>query len=469
MPEEGINQEFAKAWSFFEKARKIAQTSNFDYAIEMYLEGLTCSPEAVQDGHIKLHELAMLRQEKGGNKPSMMEKVKRLRGKTPLERMINAEYLFAQDPQHLPYAEAMLKAAVAGGYKQTSQWIADLVFAANNAAKKPSLQTYRLLKDSYAALGLFDRALAACQFAVKLKPSDGALTDELQNLSAELTVSRGRYDQGGDFRSSIKNREVQEKLQAQESIVKTEDYRITAVKEARDALAKTPNLPKNIFNLARALSDMQEEKSENEAIELLNNAYETKSDFSFKQEAGEVKIKQLKRMVRQQKAALDNKPDDAQAKSGLSELSAKLNTTELEHYRLCVENYPTDLQIKYEYGIRLVRNKQYDDAIPLLQAAQKDPRRKISAMDKIGLCFFKKGWSADAIDVFIQAIESYELKDDSVAKELRYNLARSYEQQGDTEKAIEIYRKIAQIDFAYKDVRKRIDNLRQQKNDPTSQ
>lgn len=71
-----------------------------------------------------------------------------------------------------------------------------------------------------------------------------------------------------------------------------------------------------------------------------------------------------------------------------------------------------------------------------------------------------KGWFADAIDVFTQAIEAYHIKDDTTAKELRYNLARAYEEQGDNEKALEIYRKIAQLDFAYKDVRQRVDKLR---------
>jgi tetratricopeptide (TPR) repeat protein len=81
-------------------------------------------------------------------------------------------------------------------------------------------------------------------------------------------------------------------------------------------------------------------------------------------------------------------------------------------------------------------------------------------MDKVGLCFFLKGWFTDAVDVFTQAIESYELKDDDVAKELRYNLARVYEEQGESGKALEIYRRIAQLDFAYKDVGKRVDKLR---------
>ena len=184
MPEEDIQT--AKGKAFFEKAHKVAESSNFDYAIDMYLEGLRYTPEAIEQGHLPLCELALQRQGKGGKKPSVMDRMKRLGGKTPLEQMLNAEYLFAKDPGHLPYAEAMLKAAVAGGCKKTADWIANLIFQTNNAAKKPSVRTYILLKDSYAALGQFDKAVAACQRAARLKPDDGELADEYKNLSAEL-------------------------------------------------------------------------------------------------------------------------------------------------------------------------------------------------------------------------------------------------------------------------------------------
>ena len=192
----------------------------------------------------------------------------------------------------------------------------------------------------------------------------------------------------------------------------------------------------------------------------METAYKTKSDFSFKQRAGQIRIKHVNRKIRETKDAVESNPDDVRAKARLATLSAQLDNIELGHYRICVRNYPTDLQAKYEFAVRLVRNKQYDEAIPLFQEAQKDPRHKISAMDKIGMCFFLKGWFADAIDVFTQAIESYKIKDDSIAKELRYNLALAYEEQGNNEKALEIYRKIAQLDFGFKDVRQRVDKLR---------
>lgn len=458
------DQALAKARAFFEKAGKVAETGNFDYAIDMYLQGLRYAPDALIEGHLPLCELALHRQGKNGKKASMVDRVKHLGGKTPLEQMLNAEYLFAKSPEHMSYAEAMLKAAVAGGYVKTAGWIANLIFQTVNATPNPSSQTYLLLKEAYTTLGQFDKAIAALQRALKLKPSDKALADEFTNLSAELTMVRGKYDGEGDFRKSIKDREGQEKLHGQAGIIKTEDYRASAVEGARKKIAENPDLPANIFELADALSDLEDEKAENDAIALLENTYKARSDFSFAKRAGMLKIKQLKRKIRDAKTAIEANPDDAQAKTLLEQVSTQLHDMELEHYRLCVKNYPTDLSAKFDYGIRLVADEQYDEAIPLLQQAQRDPRRKIAAMSKVGFCFAEKGWVDDAIDVYTKAINSYEIKEDAVSKELQYNLGNAYEQQGDTDKALDVYRKIAQFDFAYKDVSQRVDRLRESRN-----
>ncbi|UCD52476.1 MAG: tetratricopeptide repeat protein [Phycisphaerales bacterium] len=448
------------ARAFFEKARKAAEGKNYDYAIEMYLDGLRRAPDALEEGHLPLCELGLQRRARGGKKPSMVERVKRLRGRNPLEQMLNAEYLFAKDPDHTPYAEAMLKAAVDGGYHRTAHWIANLIFQTNNAIERPSLQTYLLLKDSYKSLGQYDKAVAACQRAVKMRPEDKELADEYKNLSAELTMSRGKYGSGGDFRQSIRDQEAQAKLYAQDRVIKTKDYRVTAVEDARKAYAKEPEVAKNAFHLADALADLETDEAENEAIQLLEGLHERLQDFRYKERAGLLKIRQIKRWRRAAKKQLKAKPNDAEARAELEELEKALHATELEHYRLCMENHPTDLGAKYEYAVRLMRSGQYNEAIPLFQDAQRDPRRKISAMDKIGYCFFLKQWYADAIDVFTRAIEAYEIKDDATAKDLRYNLARAYEEQGESEKALELYRKIAQLDFGYKDVCERVDRLR---------
>ena len=45
---------------------------------------------------------------------------------------------------------------------------------------------------------------------------------------------------------------------------------------------------------------------------------------------------------------------------------------------------------------------------------------------------------------------------DGVKKEITYNLATAYEALGDAEKATTEYKKIAAVDFGYRDVRQKI-------------
>jgi tetratricopeptide (TPR) repeat protein len=442
-----------KAHTFFLRAKEIAEKGNYDYAINMYIEGLRLDPDNLTEGHLRLRELALLRQSRKGKKPTMVEKVRYGRGKELLEQMLNAEFLLAKDPDHLPYLQAMLKAAYTGGYTKTTQWLSDLLFVAVNAADHPSVNAYVLLKDAYESIGQYEKAIVACRKAAELKPSDGDLDDEFKRLSAELTLSKGKYDQEGDFRKSIKDSDAQRILHASDGVIKSDDYRATLLNDARKQHAQNPTHPQNIFNLANALAQAETDEAENEAMELLEDAFASTMDFSFKQRASEIKINQLKRHVRASRKA-------GQSKEQTEKLAGQLNQAQLEHWRRMIENYPTNIQAKYEYADKLLANGKYDEAIPLFQEAQKDPRRKTLAMGKIGVCFFLKGWVSDAMEVFQRAIELHELKDDAVGKDLQYNLGLCYEKQGDTDQAIEIYRKIAQTDFGYRDVSKRVDKLR---------
>jgi tetratricopeptide (TPR) repeat protein len=461
MQEQQTNTDLEKAMAFFERAEEVASTDNFDYAIDMYMEGLRKAPDALEDGHAGLRKIALIRQGKGGKKPSVVEKMKRHGGKMPLEEMLNAEYLLAKDPDNLGHAETMLKAAVAGGYHRTAEWMAHLVFEANRASSKPSLATYLLLKDMYSTLDMFSRAVAACQLAIDLKPDDAALADELRSLSAQMTMQKGKYGQtGSDFRDSIKDNEKQKKVYAGEKAVRSVDARESAVEEAKKRYEQDPALSANVLKYAEVLCGLGTEKGYDNALMLLEKAYKRSQDFTYIRRKGEIEIKKLKSDVRKARNKVKKNPSDGKLKNQLVVEVGLLNKAELEHYRCCSEQYPTDLGLKYDYSLCLIKHKRYDDAIPLLQAAQRDPRRKLQAMDETGVCFFLKGWYADAIDIFQTALDTCEIKDDQLAKDIRYNLARSYEEDGQTEEALKFYRKLAQLDFAYKDVSQRVNKLR---------
>ncbi len=449
-----------KARAFFTRAEEVASTDNFDYAIDLYLEGLRFAPDALEDGHAPLRRLALIRQGKGGKKPSMMEIIRHKGGKLPLDEMLNAEFLLAKDPDNLGYAETMLKAAVAGGYHRTGEWIALLIFEANKSSPKPSFAAYILLKDSYAKMQMFTKAVSVCELALQIRPDDDALRDELRNLCASMTMEKGKYGQSSDFRGSIKDKEAQDRLHSQEYVVKSTDTKQQVVAEARKRLEQVRTSPANVLDLANALADLETEAGYNEAFELLDHYYRQSHDFSFRRRQGELKLRMLRGQIRDVTQSLKASGEDKALKERLASLTATMEREELEHFKLCQENYPTDPRFKYEYGRCLIRAQQFDQAIPLFQEAQKDPKLHLAALDKTGLCFLLKGWNEDAIDIFQQALKASPSQEGPITKDIKYNLARAYESSGQIKEALELYRKLAQLDFNYKDVGQRIDILR---------
>ena len=452
-----------RARDFFSRAAEVAYTLNYDYAIELYLDGLSAWPDTLEEGHHKLRDIALRRQASGGKKSGFGDssKYKKPSSKSPKDLMLKAEYLLSKDPGNVGHMQDLVKAAVAGDYRVTANWMADLLFDHNLQSEKPSASTFVFLRDCYIKIENFGRALQACQSAFQLKPNDTALEAAVRDLSAQSTMQHGKYDGGGDFRGSIKDREGQEKLQSQGKVVRSGSVQAGAIAEARREYEAAPTVPGKINNLVTALCAAEQLEQETEAIEILEKAFAESGQFRYRQRIGDIRIKRWQRKVRDYRDKLKADPEDQSSKQKLAAAIAKSLEVELKHYQLCCENYPTDMRMKFEYGKRLLLAKQYDDAIPVLQEARSDPRHRIAAIGCIGQCFFRKEWYPDAVETFQQALEAVENKESGIAKELLYNLGRAYEADGNTDEALSAFRRVAQLDYNYSDVRKRVDALRQ--------
>jgi len=117
------------------------------------------------------------------------------------------------------------------------------------------------------------------------------------------------------------------------------------------------------------------------------------------------------------------------------------------------------MRIRFSLGTRLFKAKRYDEAIPMFQQAQADGRHRADSRLYLGRCFHEKGFDAQAVEILSSALDDVESKTGDMAKDLSYWLARAQEADGNPEDARNTYGHLIQLDYNYRDARKRLEAL----------
>ena len=443
-----------KGKAFFDRGDQVAETGNWDFAIQLYVDGIRREPGNVQRGHQPLREVALKRRASGGKAAGLIEQLKRRGGKTPEEALANAQYLLAKDPGNVSHMVAVLKAAqnLPEPAPELIKWICDILLEAMRQAKKPNLQICKMTARAYSDVEAFAEAVQVCDIALSAYPDDVELGDMARNLSARETIKHGQYDSEGSFVGSVRDMDQQIELAQKDQMAQSREFLERQIQQARAEYEANPTVPGKIDALVDALLKVEEEGYENEAIDVLKKAHADSEAYRFKMRMDDIRIRQMRRRVN----ALKSSGDRQAARQAMRQLLA----FELEAYAERAANYPTDLSIKFELGRRQLLAGKIDDAIASLQQAQRDPKRRLTAMTLLGNAFAKKGWHREAVETYRRALDLEPTEER--AKELHYSLATSLEAMGEKQEALDHLSRVAQIDYNYRDVRDRIEALRKE-------
>jgi tetratricopeptide (TPR) repeat protein len=449
-----------KAKAFFDRGTAVAGTGQYEYAVEMFLQGLNIDPESIE-AHQTLRDISLKRKASGGKSIGMFEAMKLKRaGKDDKQNMLNAEKLLAYDPGNTDHMLSLMQSAFKAGFYDSALWIGPILHKANSDSGKPEYSKFIALKDIFKGLGQWKLATDACQAAAALRPDDMDLQTELKHLGAQHTMSEGKYGSAKSFRDSVRDMEGQKKLMDQDMDVRTTDAMARIIADAEAEWKAAPEEPGKIMKLVEALVKSENAQYEARAIDILSSAYERTKQFRFRLNVGKIKILQLTRKDRALREKLMKSPGDDALKEEYRQFIADRAEEELKEYSLWAENYPTDLSYKYEMARRLFALQRYSEAIPVLQTARQDPKIRTDAGTYLGRSFLEAGFIDEAVDTFRAQIEDYQLKGDSKSKEMYYWYARALEQQNETQQALKAYSQVAQWDFNYRDVQGRIKRLR---------
>jgi hypothetical protein len=447
-----------RADKFYDRARKVAEASQWDYAIEMFLSGLEFDPGNV-DVHKELRKVALTRKATGG-KPLGSLKAMGLKKKSKdlKANLLNARKLLAYDPGNAQYMELTAAAAAKLDLAPVVVWVGPLLYHALLDQPKQAADPYVRLKEIYRSVGEFQLAQDALQQAAALRPDDNDLQHELRDLATQEAIRRGQYEKG-DFRTSVKDADRQKELLDEDADIRTVDALQARIEQARREYKADPVSGK-LSNLIDVLVKTGELKYENEALDLLERAHTQTNNYRWKFLAGQVQIVQFARAGRMLRTAAEAEPDNAAAQKEREDHDREQLQMEIAHFRGAMKAYPNDQRFKYETGRRLFQLGDYTDAIPVLQQSQNDVKYREDSRLMLGRSFLEADFVDEAADTLRNLIEAYKIDGDDRAKEMYYWYARALEEKGDIPDALKAYSQIAQWDFGYRDVQGRIKTLR---------
>ncbi|CAN5422762.1 hypothetical protein BH09PLA1_BH09PLA1_29970 [soil metagenome] len=449
-----------KAKQFFDRGATIAATGNFEYAIEMYLQGLSFDPESIESQQA-LRDISLKRKASGGKSLGMFEAMKLKGGRgDDKQKMLNAIKLLSYDPGSTDYMLSVMEPAARYGYYDTVMWMGPILLKANIDGKK-ELSKFQSLKDIYVKLHQWKRATEAAQYALQAKPEDMDMQREVKDLAARQTMDEGNYEKSESFRGSIRDMEGQQKLMRSDTDVRTEDKMGGMIRDAEAELAAEPNEPGKLMKLIDLLMKTDNPEHENHGIDLLEAAFQRTKQFRYRLRVGEIRMRQLSRMERSLRERVQRNPSDKAMIEEYKQFVREKAQEELNEFTLAAENYPSQLEYQFHMAKRMFELEQYGEAIPVFQKARQDPKYRVDASVMLGRAFLEAGFSDEAVDTFKGTIDDYQLKGDDKSIEMTYWYGRSLEEKGEKALAAKAYSQVAQWNFNYRDTQVRIKKMRE--------
>ncbi|OAB63977.1 hypothetical protein AY599_16400 [Leptolyngbya valderiana BDU 20041] len=450
---------------FFEHARTAHETTNYEYAMNLWLSGLRldASNMTAMEGFFRSASAF------ASANPKKKPKVD-VPTKTPVDKFLAALLNWAT---RLSDGDAAMRAGEAGanaGLDEQAYWCLERSMTLAKQAKRPSPLTFKRLMQQFAKVGAYTEAVEAGNIAVQLNPADSDLANAVKNFSAQATMSRGGYDSVGEeggFRKNIRDAATQQRLQDEEVLSKDEGTIERLIERARADLEDRPEDPPTMTALAKRLIERGTPKDEKEAYELYKRAYQQTKEFRFRQAADDIKMKAWRRrLMALEKKAKDN-PDDQAVQQELESARKDVLEAETKVYAARAEAYPTDNMIKYELGRRYFDQGMYDDAIANLQQAQGEPKLRVRTLHMLAQSFLAMGWGDEAVTTFRQALEAHGRDGDETGMEINYGLMDALLTKAtdhrDLEAAVEadkIASSIAIKDISFKEIRQKRDAIK---------
>lgn len=453
-----------KAKAFFDRARTLHDSENYEYGMQMWLNGLRWDPNSMDglNGYLRTSEVFAVENPKKG---VSRETKSAIATKGDLNRYISALLDFGLKRMDTSNAIKVTTAAAKINLQEPTKMLGEhaLKLAINDP--KPRKDMFIKLLDAFEDTNAFQLAAIAGENACRMDPADAELQARVRNMLAQSTMTSGGYDDDakGGFRKNIRDADKQLKLEQEDSLAQSGSTKDAVVARTEAEYEQRPDDVPSIEKYAKALIARGKGSDELKAMTLLNKVYKETGSFRYRKQAGDIQVARARRALEKIAQTAEANPDDPDAQSKLERAKAQFDKLQTGELKLQVEHYPTDLSIKYKLGKLLFERGDYNDAIEQFQLAQGDPKIRRDVLNLMGQSFRALGgWEDAAITTYEQALDGITDEGSELGMDIRYGLMDALQAKADKERDLAIAERADKLaaglaiqQFNYRDVRDR--------------
>ena len=460
-----------KARRWFEHARVMSDSFNFDSALVYYAHGIGLDP-SMMSAHEAMYEAAVQYFNKG-SRPASGKEIRKLEGPHPVEKFAAAEFAWMKDINNASLALKLLEALVKAEQLEFGHWFAPKAMNVLLKQKKPSKNAFLQAKTCLAEIVAWNEALRAGAAALNIDPLDTELESDLKDLSAQRAMDEGRYEEAGGeeggFRKFVLDADKQRELEDAGAIAAGQSMEQRNLQRALKEYEKSPATPDVLNQYAQLLKVLGTPEAEQQSYDVYMKGFKDTNEYRFRALAGDIKIEQAQRRVDELQEKRDGRANDGELIAAFEQARKTALDLRYSEYNARTAKYPTDRRIKYQLGEVEFEMGRYMDAMKRFQDAKDEPRLRVQAGHMLGRCFAEETWHIEAIQAYKEVLEHVEATEKEMELAIRYDLMVSLMANAREERSLDLAKEargictsILKQDVTYRDIRsarKEVDQL----------
>ena len=371
--------------------------------------------------------------------------------KDPEGTLIKAEGLIEKNPGSILAHEMLADAATHLEMKET------VVFAYETIRKihPTNIKNLKQLGNAYLEFGNTEKAIETGNSILKINPTDGDAVELMKRASVAVAMNKGKWEESEDFRSQLKDESEAQALEQQSKSI-TDSKGLEDL--IRQSYEKVEQEPSNLNNY-RQLSEYYHRYGDLEnSIAWIQEARKQEAgqgDVSLEEKERQLTLEYFDNSIEEWEKLIITKPEDEETINSRDNAIAQKKLYEKNQLESLFQRYPNDYGYRYELGINLFNNADYDNCLSHFQLAQRNAKVRLDAILYLGRAYSRKNFYDLAIEQFSILKNEIQIMDDR-KKDAIYELGCCFELMGEQDKAIEEFKVVYSADISFRDVADKI-------------